>query len=273
MAEICLKSVIAVILLFCGIMDFYRKKIYLWMPVTGGLLAAVCIFFCKDISLMDRLAGAAVGAGVMLLSYISGGKIGMGDGIVLCITGLGLGFWGNMELFCLALMLAAERVMKDQRGNVESYSSLEEARKLLAERAATERKRYKEIYNLNYMDFNNYNLVIDSTFSPPELIARIIYEEAKNFYKDNAGFGATRLLLPPARLIGPDCITEADKERLQALIQKYKQAEYKIDDIIEVKNADGDYEPVANLDKVKAAFLAGIPYIQVRLVKKESDSI
>lgn len=107
MAEICLKSVIAVILLFCGIMDFYRKKIYLWMPVTGGLLAAVCIFFCKDISLMDRLAGTAIGAAVMLLSYITAGKIGMGDGILLCITGFGLGFWGNMELFCLALMMAA----------------------------------------------------------------------------------------------------------------------------------------------------------------------
>lgn len=107
MAEICLKAVIAATLLSCGVMDSYKKRVYLWMPVTGGLLAAVCILFCNDISLPDRLAGAAVGAGVMLLSYITGGKIGMGDGIVLCITGLGLGFWGNMELFCLALMLAA----------------------------------------------------------------------------------------------------------------------------------------------------------------------
>ncbi|NLC17725.1 MAG: hypothetical protein GX757_00670, partial [Clostridiales bacterium] len=157
--------------------------------------------------------------------------------------------------------------MKDQRGNVESYSSLEEARKLLAERATTERKRYKEIYNLNYMDFSNYNLVIDSTFSPPDLIARIIYEEAARFYKDNNGFGATRLLLPPARLINPDCITESDKEQLQPLVQKYKRLDYKIDEIIEVKNLDGDYEPVTDLDKVKAAFLAGVPYIQSRLVE------
>jgi len=167
----------------------------------------------------------------------------------------------------VSLDVAAERVMKDQRGNVESYSSPEEARKLLAERAATERKRYKEIYNLNYMDFSNYNLVIDSTFSSPDLIARIIYEEAKKFYEDNYGFGATRLLLPPARLINPNCITESDKEELQALVKKYKQVDYKIDDIIEVKNLDGDYEPVTDLDKVKAAFLAGVPYIQSRLVE------
>lgn len=107
MAELCLKLVTAAVLLLCGVMDCYRKKIYLWIPLTGGLLLAVCIFFSKDISLTDRLAGVLVGAAVMLLSYITGGKIGMADGIVLCVTGAGLGFWGNMELFCLALMLAA----------------------------------------------------------------------------------------------------------------------------------------------------------------------
>jgi cytidylate kinase len=58
--------------------------------------------------------------------------------------------------------------MNDQRGAVEKYSSLEEAKKLLAERAATECVRYKDIYNLNYMDFNNYDLIIDSTYNTPE---------------------------------------------------------------------------------------------------------
>ena len=31
----------------------------------------------------------------------------MGDGMLLCITGLGLGFWSNLELFAIALILAA----------------------------------------------------------------------------------------------------------------------------------------------------------------------
>ena len=39
---------------------------------------------------------------------------------------------------------------------VERYSSIEEAKELLAGAAKTG-IRYKEIYNLNYMDFNNYN--------------------------------------------------------------------------------------------------------------------
>lgn len=167
----------------------------------------------------------------------------------------------------VSLDVAAERVMKDARGNVESYSSIEEARRLLAERAATERKRYKDIYNLNYMDYSNYNLVIDSTFSPPDLIARIIYEEAKEFYQDNEAYDGTRFLLPPKRLIRPDCIHESDKEQLRVLIQKYKQADYKIGEIVEVKKADEAYEPVNDLDKAKAAFLAEVPYIPARLVE------
>jgi leader peptidase (prepilin peptidase)/N-methyltransferase len=57
--------------------------------------------------LWNRLGGAAIGGFVILTSMITSGKIGLGDGILLCITGLGLGFWGNLELFCLALSLAA----------------------------------------------------------------------------------------------------------------------------------------------------------------------
>jgi len=166
----------------------------------------------------------------------------------------------------VSLDVAAERVMKDKRGEVESYSSLQEAKKLLAERAATERVRYKDIYNLNYMDFNNYNLVIDSTFSTPELIARIILQEAKEFYKDNEAYGRTRLLLPPARLLNPDTLSGVDEEGLKDLVEEYKKLDYKPDDIIVARKADEDYEPVSDWDKVKAALIAGVPYIQVRLV-------
>jgi predicted cytidylate kinase len=84
----------------------------------------------------------------------------------------------------VSLEVAAERVMNDQRGAEEKYSSLEEAKKLLAERAATERVRYKDIYNLNYMDFSNYNLVIDSTFCSPDKIVEIILKEANEFYQN-----------------------------------------------------------------------------------------
>ncbi len=82
----------------------------------------------------------------------------------------------------VSLDVAAGRVMNDQRGSVEKYSSIEEAKELLAKRAETESIRYKDIYNLNYMDFSNYNFIIDSTYCNPDLIADIIMEEAKPFF-------------------------------------------------------------------------------------------
>lgn len=167
----------------------------------------------------------------------------------------------------VSLEVAAERVMNDTRGNEERYTSLEEAKDLLAQRAATERVRYKDIYNLNYMDFDNYNLVIDSTYSTPELIASIILHEAKEFYKDNAAYGRTKLLVPPARLVNPSVINKQDEESLQELVQEYKKVEYKIDDIINARKTEEDYETLDDIDKVKAAFIAGVPYIQVNEVR------
>lgn len=165
----------------------------------------------------------------------------------------------------VSLDVAAERVMKDQRGNVESYSSLEEAKSLLARRAATERARYKDIYNLNYMDFDNYNLVIDSTYTTPELIAGIILHEAKEFYKDNKAYGKLKHLLSPERLISTDDISTEDEERLQPLISEYKKADYTINELITVRNTEDGYEVIDDVDKVKAALLASVPYVRIRV--------
>ncbi len=107
MAELIIKIILAVLLLVCGIQDICKMKIWLWILVIGGLLTSICLPFCSNLSLMDRALGCVIGAGIILLSKITRSKIGMGDGLLLCITGLGLGFWINLELLGLALFLAA----------------------------------------------------------------------------------------------------------------------------------------------------------------------
>ena len=39
-----------------------------------------------------------VGGIILFVSKITGGKIGMGDGFILCATGISLGLWANLEL-------------------------------------------------------------------------------------------------------------------------------------------------------------------------------
>ena len=80
----------------------------------------------------------------------------------------------------VSLPVAASRVLADaSRGAVESYASVEECMAGLKERAATEDRRYKEIYGIEYFNYSNYNLVLDSSDCAPEILAKILVEEAK----------------------------------------------------------------------------------------------
>ena len=84
-------------------------------------------------------------------------------------------------------MVAAQRVMADQRGQEETYSSVEEACAGLIERSQVEQKRFVELYGVDYYDVNNYNLVVDSSNLTPNQIVDIIWESFKDYRKDPEG--------------------------------------------------------------------------------------
>lgn len=173
------------------------------------------------------------------------------------------------------LNVAAERVMNDNRGTEEQYSSLEEAKEKLYMRAQTENVRYKDIYNLEYFDYSNYNLVVESTYSSPELIASTIMKEAKDYYAlvaDNHGqmVQTTRVLLSPKSLY-KDEIGDEEADILKDKISAYEKAKERWDanlvdanlpevKIMAEKNGDS-YKILSGLEDVKAAREAGIPFL------------
>ncbi|NLO10290.1 MAG: AAA family ATPase [Clostridiales bacterium] len=165
----------------------------------------------------------------------------------------------------VSLDVAAYRVMNDQRGSVEKYSSIEEAKTLLAERANTERIRYKDIYNLNYMDFTNYNLIIDGTYCDPDTMADIIMEEAKDFYTNSQK--ATKRLVSPKCLIFKDFNEEEDKSRLDDMIKSLKSIAYIKDKTFKVKKQDGGFHVKEDIDLAKASLLAHVSYIQIEILE------
>ena len=102
----------------------------------------------------------------------------------------------------VSLDVAAKRVSADlTRGKVENYESLEKAKEQLKERAETEDKRYKDIYGIEYFNMSNYNLILDSTNCVPEILAKILKEEADAYEKaEQEGKGNyTRMILSPNR--------------------------------------------------------------------------
>ncbi|NLJ96634.1 MAG: AAA family ATPase [Clostridiales bacterium] len=160
--------------------------------------------------------------------------------------------------------VAAERIMNDQRGSVEKYSSLEEAKRLLAERAKTESIRYKDIYNLNYMDFLNYDLVIDSTYCSQDIIAEIIMDEASEYYKKALDkIKSTKRLISPKSLIFTELDEVKDKDKLSKLIKELESTIYAKDMVIKVNKKEDKFLVLDNIDYAKAAFYAGVKYLEI----------
>ncbi len=173
----------------------------------------------------------------------------------------------------VSLDVAAERVMKDNRGKEEKYASLAEAKEMLAARAQTEDRRYKDMYNLNYFDFSNYNLVIDSTFSTPEKIASVIMLEAKKFeadWKEKGVFGPgnqgiNRILVSPKRLYKGE-VAGAEVNDLREMTEEFRRITDYIDITVSVRKNKDEYETMEGINQVKAALLADVPFIPVKII-------
>ena len=91
-------------------------------------------------------------------------------------------------------MEAARRVMKDQRGEEERYTDIEDACNKLIERSRVERDRFVDIYGVDYYDYNNFNIVIDTTSKTPDEVVAIIMENYDKYIHDPSAFPSPVML-------------------------------------------------------------------------------
>ena len=70
--------------------------------------------------------------------------------------------------------IRAERILKEGRKD-ENGNNIRELMEKIKQREQSEKKRYKEIYNIDYADKKLYDLIIDTTdISPHEVLKRIM---------------------------------------------------------------------------------------------------
>lgn len=149
----------------------------------------------------------------------------------------------------VSLNVAAERVYCDNRGNVECYCSVSDAKQQLKLRAETENIRYKDIYNLEYFNFSNYNLVLDSTYCKPEMLAELMIKEA-NEAKETGNY-KTKILMSPKRLGITDAVINESTNV------------YYMDKEVTVTMVEDDYQVVKGMEIVEEAVKNGIPFVKV----------
>ena len=65
---------------------------------------------------------------------------------------------------------------KGLRPDEKPYTSVEEVKQRIADRLASDQRRYQKYYGINYLDRSNYDLVLDTTSGTPEKIVQTILE-------------------------------------------------------------------------------------------------
>lgn len=85
--------------------DWKKKKVSVYLILAAGIAGLLCHLCRSQIDVTDMLLGAAIGAVLLLCGFVSGEKIGYGDGAIVMVCGIFLGFDANLELLCIALVL------------------------------------------------------------------------------------------------------------------------------------------------------------------------
>lgn len=69
---------------------------------------------------------------------------------------------------------------KGERDDEKAYTSVEEVKRHIAERVASDVRRYQKYYGIDFLDRSNYDLVLDTTNLTIDEKARIILDRLKN---------------------------------------------------------------------------------------------
>ncbi len=102
---------------------------------------------------------------------------------------------------------SARRIFNDKQRSSENFASEEETARQVLKRKQSENMRYKMLYGADCCFMGNYDAVIDTTASPPELIAETI-ERSYQKYLD--GEKTANIYMYGGRLIPTHEITNAD---------------------------------------------------------------
>lgn len=89
-----------------SIEDIRKKKITITITLFSAILGVVLHLCFQNQSIYSMLAGMLSGGVIVGISRITGGMIGMGDGMVFMLTGLYLGVEKNLSLMFLSFALA-----------------------------------------------------------------------------------------------------------------------------------------------------------------------
>ncbi len=98
---------LGIFLFICSVTDIRSKEVKPAVLAAFGAAAVVLYLVIRPVGIFEEAAGIIIGLTFVALSLISEGKIGLGDGLLMTVTGLFLGGRQNAFLIMTAMLLSA----------------------------------------------------------------------------------------------------------------------------------------------------------------------
>ena len=189
--------------------------------------------------------------------------------------------WSNVpDSYAIRLTIneaiAGKRVFYDTtRGAEDQYETLDEAIQKTKKRKLGEIERYKKRYGIDLLDENNYDLVIDTSYTNTKELADIIVtgEEAYRTGKSYPKYWANPTCFMPLQI--PKNIEEVSESRetIQGLAKKIKENGYKTPEgILEIIKRNGIKYLVKGLHRTFGALSASKTLLPYEISKKKISS-
>lgn len=87
--------------------DIKSRRLGVCMLCSFGILGVMLHLLFEKEEIVSILGGAFIGAALIAISFLTRGRVGLGDGMALTVTGIFLGFEKNLMLFMVSQCLTA----------------------------------------------------------------------------------------------------------------------------------------------------------------------
>lgn len=186
-----------------------------------------------------------------------------------------LAFHNIPEAFSVRLTttpeIAAKRLFNDEnRENNDKYATVEEALKAREARKNGEQTRYKDRYGIDLEDEENYDLIIDTSYSDTEEIAETI-DTCLNRYMENKPFGKT--WASPKIFIPLQDFRDMSFDKLNDIHGKMKKEGYRPDSIIDTVEVDGRQYIVEGHHRSIVSASMGKTLIPYETIAKDDEEV
>ncbi|MGN0342202.1 MAG: prepilin peptidase [Roseburia sp.] len=91
----------------CSLEDIRHRQVNCIPVLMWGVVGVVFHILWHQQTVYSMAAGLLPGIILLVIALISGGAIGIGDGLVVIVMGIFLGGIRNLQVLCVALVLSA----------------------------------------------------------------------------------------------------------------------------------------------------------------------